>query len=311
MNLKKAFSFHISHCMKKLLITLSLFLCFLSARPQKSADLGVRLGAALYWGDIENRTDIRQDITALYGIMGRWNFNKRIAVRGQLINGSLKATGTFDGVNLAEPTSHITLNDVNNIPYELYLKKPDNSYNFYRLVQSFESLLEFNFRPYQMGSTKKESFTPYLGIGVGVFYSRSPRRGTVILVPQVEYSFLPTKAMYRPVLDGNMNKTNDADALSPTIPMAFGLKYNLSKRVGTCIELCVRKTFTDNIDNLKDPERFQNLDPISGSPYKEFTPSVFTNNDWYASLQISVYWQLWADKGVCVFQDKSGIKKTF
>ena len=297
--------------MKKFLLAFSLFLCFFAAHSQKSADIGVRLGAALYWGDIENRTDLSNDVTALYGIMGRYNFNKRLAVRGQLISGSLKAAGTFDGVNLAEPTSHITLDDVNNIPYELYLKKSDNSYNFYRQVQSFEALFEFNFRNYLMGSMKNEKFTPYLSVGVGAFYSRSPRRGTVILVPQVEYSFLPTKSMHRPILDGNMNKTNDSDALTPTIPMAFGLKYNLSKRVGTCIELCVRKTFTDNIDNLKDPERFQNLDPITGSPYKEFTTSKLINTDWYASLQISVYWQLWSDKGICIFQDKSGIKKTF
>ncbi len=307
MNLKKAPGFHHYGCMKKLLVALSLFLCFLSAYPQKSADLGLRLGGALYWGDIEHRTDLLKDVSTLYGIMGRYNFNKRIAVRGQLINGELKAAGTFDGVNLAEPSARVT----QGFPNEFYLKQPDNSYNFSRSVQSFEGLLEFNFLNYQMGSTTKNNFTPYIAIGIGALYSPSPRRGTLILVPQVEYSFLPTKALYRAELDGNMNKTNEMDALSPTIPMAFGIKYNLSKRVGTCVEFCVRKTFTDNIDNLKDPQRFQNLDPVSGTPFNNFAPGYYTNNDWFASLQVSVYWQFWTDKGICVFQDRSGINKNF
>lgn len=298
--------------MKKLLIALSLFHCFLSAYPQKSADIGIRLGGALYWGDIEHRTDLLKDVTTLYGIMGRYNFNKRISVRGQLINGSLKAAGTFDGVNLAEPSAHITqVGGPNNFPNEFYLKKPDNSYNFIRSVQSFEGLMEFNFLNYEMGSTKKNNFTPYIGLGIGVFYSPPPRQGTLILVPQVEYSFLPSKTLYRPELDANMNKTNDANALTPTIPMAFGIKYNLSKRIGASAEFCVRKTFTDNIDNLKDPVRYQNLDPVSGHPDDKFASGNFYNNDWFASLQVSVYWQLWTDKGICVFREKSGIKKNF
>lgn len=311
MNLKKAVGFHLYSCMRKLLITLFLFQCFLSAYPQKSADLGLRLGGALYWGDIEHRTNLLNDVSTLYGIMGRYNFNKRIAVRGQLINGKLKGAGTFDGVNLAEPSSHITQVGINSIPGEFYLKKPDNSYNFVRSVQTFEGMLEFNFMNYQMGSTSKNNFTPYIGLGIGALYSPAPRQGTIILVPQVEYSFLPTKTLYKPELDANMNKTNDLDALTPTIPMAFGIKYNLSKRVGACVEFCVRKTFTDNIDNLNDPQRFQNLDPVSGIPQNEFVPGYYNNNDWFASLQVSVYWQFWTDKGICVFQDKSGIKKNF
>lgn len=269
----------------------------------------MRLGGALYWGDVEHRTDLLKDVTAMYGILGRYNFNKRLSVRGQLIAGSLKAAGTFDGVNLAETSSKMTVSGT-----ELYLKKSDNSYNFTRSVQSFEGMGEFNFLNYEMGSTKKNNFTPYIGLGLGVLFSPAPRQGTLILVPQVELSFLPAKALYRPELDANMNKTNYSEALSPTIPMAFGIKYNLTKRVGTCVELCLRKTFTDNIDNLKDPVRYQNLDPldpVSGHPDEKFASSYFYNNDWFASLQVSVYWQLWTDKGICVFRDKSANKKNF
>ena len=72
--------------MKKLFVTFTLLLCFLLARSQKSADVGIRIGAAVYWGDIEN-ADLSKGITPLYGVLGRWNFNKRMSIRGQLVTG--------------------------------------------------------------------------------------------------------------------------------------------------------------------------------------------------------------------------------
>lgn len=296
--------------MKRLLLTLTLLLCFLLARPQKSADVGIRIGAATYWGDIEN-VDYSKSVTALYGVLGRWNFNKRMSARGQLISGTMKATGTFPGVNLAEPMSHVEANDADGIPYELFLKKADDSYNFSRSVQTFEAIFEFNFMDYKMGSITKDRFTPFLSLGVGGFFSRAPRQGTLVLVPQVEKVFLPYKNLYQPYLGEDLRKTNDADALAPIVPMGFGFKYNLTKRLGMCMELSVRKTFTDNIDNLKDPMRFQNTDPIIGSYPPNFTDSFWVNNDWYASLHLSLHWQVWQDRGICKVNDKKAKKSAF
>ncbi|MEI7828667.1 MAG: DUF6089 family protein [Prolixibacteraceae bacterium] len=297
--------------MKRLLITFSIVLCFLQAFPQKSADVGIRIGAAVYWGDLEN-VSYEKEITALYGVLGRWNFNKRMSIRGQLISGTLKSSGTFPGVNLAEPSTKISLVDVNGIPYELYLKKSDDSYNFDRSMQSFEAIFEFNFMDYKMGSITRDRFTPFLSLGVGGFYSRAPRRGTLVLMPQVEdYPFVPYQGLYRPLLDNSNNKTNDADALAPIIPMGFGIKYNLTKRLGACVELCVRKTFTDNIDNLKDPKRFQNADPLMNAYPSSFSNNFLVKNDWYASLHLSLHWQVWTDKGICKVSDKKVKKSAF
>jgi len=60
-----------------------------------------------------------------------------------------------------------------------------------------------------------------------------------------QQSLVPYKTLYKPVLDGDINKTNDRETLSPIIPMGFGVKYNLTKNLGMCVELCIRKTFTD------------------------------------------------------------------
>ena len=302
--------------MKKLLLTFSVLLCFLSASSQRSADVGVRIGAAVYWGDLE-KVSYLKEITPLYGILGRWNFNSRMAVRGQLISGQLKSSGTFPGVNLGEPNTRVTRDEANGMPYESFIKKSDDSYNFIRSVQTFEALFEFNFLEYKMGSTTKFRFTPFLSLGVGVFYSRAPRRGTLVLIPKVvqtndpanplfynQQSMVPYKTLYKPVLDGNMNKTNDLETLSPIIPVGFGFKYNLTKTLGMCAELCIRKTFTDKIDNLDDPQRFQNADPFADAYPASFTPNVIINNDWYASLNISLHWQLWADRGICKVNEK-------
>jgi len=298
--------------MKRLMLFVLMFICFLQAFPQKSADVGIRIGAAVYWGDLEN-VSYGKEITALYGVLGRWNFNRRMSIRGQLISGELKSSGTFPGVNLAEPSSRITLNDPNGIPYELFMKKADNSFNFSRSIQTFEAIFEFNFMDYKMGSITKDRFTPFLSLGLGAFFSRAPRKGTLVLKSQIDPTILvPYKDLYPPVLDANSNKTNDADALAPIIPIGFGIKYNLTKRLGMCCEFCIRKTFTDNIDNLKDPKRFQNADPLTSNPYpSSFTPSVFVNNDWYASVNISLHWQVWADKGVCKVNDKYVKKSAF
>jgi hypothetical protein len=235
-----------------------------------------------------------------------------MSIRGQLITGTLKSSGTLPGVNLAEPDSRMSLTDVTGIRYELYLKKPDDSYNFNRSIQTFEAIFEFNFMDYRMGSITKDRFTPFLSVGVGGFYSRAPRRGTLILMPQVEdYPFVPYKGLYRPLRDNSNNKTNDADALAPIIPMGFGIKYNLTKRLGACVEFCVRKTFTDNIDNLKDPKRYQNADPLLNTYPPPFALDVLVKNDWYGSLHLSLHWQVWTDKGICKVNDKRVKKSAF
>ncbi|MCE1200106.1 MAG: DUF6089 family protein, partial [Marinilabiliales bacterium] len=206
--------------MKKFLIFIILIISFLSASPQKSADLGIRIGAAVYWGDLQN-VDYLHQVTPLYGVLGRWNFNRRISLRGQLVTGNLQSEGTFPNVNLAEPSSRITLNDANGIPFELFQKKEDNSYHFKRSIQTFESIFEFNFLDYKMGSTTKDRFTPFVSLGLGVFYSRAPRQGTLVLEPEVypSLNFVPYKPFYKPLLDSKLNKTNDSDALAPIIPV--------------------------------------------------------------------------------------------
>ena len=278
--------------MKKLAIVITLMITSFCAWSQHTADLGVQLSAATYWGDIE-KVDYSKSITPVVGILGRWNFNKRLSIRGQLLTGNLKANGMFSDANIAQSGTRN--------PTEEYARDTTQRFNFNRSIQSVEALLEFNFFNYKMGNLKKERFTPFVSLGVGGFYSRAPRVGTFILNPM---ETAPGSGLYAPYLDANGRKTNNTDALSFIIPVGMGVKFNITKNLGGVIEVIVRKTFVDNIDNLDDPKRFQNFDNTTPTYPDKFARNVWSNNDWYATLSVSVLYQLWSSKGNCKIYDK-------
>jgi hypothetical protein len=153
-----------------------------------------------------------------------------------------------------------------------------------------------------LGSTKKEAFTPFVEAGLGGFFSRALRIGSFILQP---YETAPGSALYQPYTDANLNKTNALDITTFTIPVGMGIKFNITKRLGGVAEVIVRKTFSDNIDNLDDPKRFQ-FDP--SNPPIDYPPKnskfQLNNNDWYATFAISLCYQLWTSKGNCAIYDK-------
>ena len=80
----------------------------------------------------------------------------------------------------------------------------------------------------------------------------------------------------------------------------MGLKFNITKRLGGMAEVIVRKTFSDNIDNLNDPARFIKY---SGSTYAAAKTGL-NNTDWYATFTVSLYYELWNEKGNCALYDK-------
>ena len=279
--------------MKKLATVLVLVFMGIYVKSQHTADVGVILGAAGYWGDVE-KVDYSRSITPVMGALGRWNFNKRIAVRGQLTTGNLKANGSFSNAYMYTPDGTRTTSG-------MYLPQPQDSayFNFKRSIQCVEALFEFNFFNYKMGSVKKEYFTPFISIGAGGFYSRAPRTGTFILDPFNASQNIPAD----PYLDSGTHQTNKTDALTLIIPVGMGVKFNITKNLGGIIEVIVRKTFADNIDNLDDPKRFQNSDGIT-YPDK-FARNIWSNNDWFATCSASLVYQLWQSKGNCKIYDKN------
>ena len=269
---------------------------------QHTADIGVQLAAATYWGDIQ-KVNYAKSITPVVGILGRWNFNKRLAIRGQLLTGNIKAIGlTSKDILVGQPGTGT--GGANTGPFPI---DPNSNFNFSRAFQTVEGLIEFNFRNYKLGNTKKQSFTPFVAIGLGAFYSRAPRIGSFILDPnETSPGVFPSfpNPVGQPV---NPKMTSGFDVLTLTIPVGVGFKFNITKRLGGLVDLVVRKTFSDNLDNLNDPKRFEN--PIGTTPNLTYAGATkgLNNNDWFATLAVSLTWQLWSEAGNCPLYDK--IKK--
>ena len=288
--------------MRKLIVVIMLIMSSGYAMAQPTTDLGVQVAAATYWGDIEN-VNYSKSITPVVGILGRYNFNKRLAIRGQLFTGNLKAEGFFNNANIWQSGQPRVFDPITG--FETYPKRDDYAYSFSRTFQSVEALFEFNFRNYKLGRTKKDNWTPFVSVGLGGFFSRASRVGSFILEPMET-----TLGFYQPYyLDPTKRLlSNNSDVLTLTIPVGVGLKFNITKRLGGIIEVIVRKTFADNIDNLDDPKRFV-IDP--NNPPSAYSDKVsgmqLNNNDWYATLAVSVCYQLWSSKGNCAIYDK--IKK--
>jgi len=290
--------------MRKLIVVIMLIMSSYCAVAQATTDLGVQVAAATYWGDIQN-VNYSKSITPVVGILGRYNFNKRLAIRGQLFTGNLKAEGIFNNANIWQSGSPRNF-DPNGIEAP-YPRRDDYGYSFNRSFQSVEALFEFNFRDYKLGRTKKDNWTPFVSVGLGGFFSRASRKGSFILEP-----FEVAPLLFEPIyLDGINQLSNNSDVLTLTVPVGVGLKFNITKRLGGIIEVIVRKTFADNIDNLDDPARFKLPLDTNLPSYPDYPAKVsgmqLNNNDWYATLAVSVCYQLWSSKGNCAIYDK--IKK--
>jgi hypothetical protein len=115
--------------------------------------------------------------------------------------------------------------------------------------------VEFHFLIYKLGETKKNFYTPYVNLGIGACYtSESSHTFTVVL------------------------------------PMAMGIKMNLTRRIIIGAEWAFRKTYSDMLDNKtgEDLELYtQARIPLSAS--NDVKQQGFnTNDDWYSYAAISL-----------------------
>lgn len=305
---------------KQLIILIIIVLGGVKAQAQKTADLGLMTGLGFYWGDVRN-VNYLKSLSPSFGVFARWNMNKRMAVKAQLMitslnvegvypNGYTDSFGTYYGF-LAQPQTGILYS--NNSQTYIYPADPTQRFTFHRSVQLLEGLFEFNFKDYQLGN-KKLNFTPYISTGIGLLYSRANGSGTLILNQQPR---IPRSGnyYYKAYTDGNGHKTNELDAFSPVIPVGMGIKWNISDIFAINVEAMVRKTFTDNIDNLDDPVRFHYFDdsmvtdPVTGGTTyagyaDKFSSSAWHNNDWVSTFTVSFIIMLWDGKGICPVYDK-------
>lgn len=224
-----------------------LFLVFfaMNAEPLKAqyesvvmeGELGVMLGGAHYFGDLNTRARLNRPKPAA-SVFFRKQFNNYIALR---------IAGTF---------ARVGYSDIYNTHNEFMLRR-NLSFN----SNIFELALQgdFNFFKFVPGDPFHR-FTPYVTLGAGIF-SYDP------------YAYLDDKKYYlRPL--GTEGQGNSAypdrvpyNTMAFCVPFGVGVKYGITNRINVGVEVAHRFTFTDYLDDVSTTyvgaDKFPN---IGGEP---------------------------------------------
>ncbi|MGB8704685.1 MAG: DUF6089 family protein [Gillisia sp.] len=139
-------------------------------------------------------------------------------------------------------------------------RRQQRGYHFKNHIGEASLGIEFNFWSFDLTEADKQS-TPYLYTGITYFNSKH----------QYLNANLPNKGQLTP----------QGDNWSFAIPIVFGYKQTLTKRIIAGAEIGARYTFTDNLDG-STPEEFLG----HRAPLREFGNT--NTNDWYVFSGISL-----------------------
>ena len=201
-------------------------------------ELGFSIGAAHYFGDLNPNSAINRPKMAA-GIFFRKQVSNYIGIR---LSGDYAMLGYADkySSNPVQVTRNLSFNT--NV-WELSIA---GDFNFFRFQPGFEGY----------------EFTPYIGIGVGVF-SFDP------------YAYLNGEKYYLRTLGTEGQGSSLYPNLHPyspiavSVPFTVGVKYALNAQTNVFAELTYRFTTTDYLDDVSGtyaPDAFPPLPDGSPSP---------------------------------------------
>lgn len=201
-------------------------------------EVGVSLGLAHYFGDLNPSTGLNRPKTAA-GIFFRKQISNYIGIR---ISGEYAMLGYSD-VYSANPVQQARNLSFNSNVWEISLA---GDFNFFEFHPGFEGY----------------EFTPYVGLGLGVF-SYDP------------YAYLNGEKYLLRTLGTEGQGSSLYPELKPynpiaiSIPFTLGAKYALNTRTNVFAELTYRMTNTDYLDDVSGlyaPDAFPTLPDGSPSP---------------------------------------------
>lgn len=188
----------------------------LPIHAQKGAEVGVNLGAAYYFGDLNPQFDLSKPGPAA-NIYGRYNFDERISVKLGLYYGRIK------GDDSSSPNAF----------------RRARNLDFFSNVWDATCQLEFNFFPYIHGS-RDRFFTPYIFAGFSA-YKYNPLtelNGTTYSLQQF----------------GTEGQSIGDEYSLFNLGLAYGggLKWDLNYYWSMNLELSGRFLFTDYLDDVSE-----------------------------------------------------------
>lgn len=232
---------------RRLLIVILLCGANLSIYSQKGYEIGGWLGTSLYFGDL-NTSFRLSDPGFAGGLIGRYNFDERISLKGSLNYGRISADDA---------------NSANSFEFE-------RNINFFSQIFDATAHVEFNFFPYFHGHSKY-SYTPYLAAGVSVTRF-NPK--TTFVDPNTGNS--TTVGLHNLGTEGQL-PGDEYSRISPGFTIGGGFKFDISRLWSINIEVATRRVISDYLDDVSgiyaDPDIIDGLRPVISG----LQPSVFAD----------------------------------
>lgn len=207
------------------------FLFFLQSSAQAQYwEAGGFIGGSNYNGDLAQRVVLAETNLSI-GAFGKYNFTEYVSWRF--------------GVNYAK----VSGGDYN---FENYQNR---NLSFFSHLWELDNRLEFNFVRFGTGVLAKRSST-FLFTGINLFYFNPKARYNGAIV---QLHPLGTEGQ---MLDNKKNYSR----VNIALPIGLGYKYSLSPNWVIGVELGVRKTFTDHLDDVSGTyPNFELLQAKNGS----------------------------------------------
>lgn len=265
--------------LKKITLSLLIALFAINYSPAQDTEFGLMIGGNYYIGDLNPKKHFYN--TQVAGAMFlRYNFNPRVAIRANLMLGSLEAS---------DVDSKIPNQKARNLSFKSNLLE-------------FAGLLEINFYEYRLGDFDTP-FTPFVFMGISVFnFNPTADFNNTI----VELQPLGTEGQ------GTSLSSQDKYNLTQiAIPFGFGFKINLTPKIGLNLEYGFRKTFTDYLDDVsgvyvdqnKLAEESSNLAAIMSDRSKGHEVGAQRGNspsdDWYTFAGIGITIRVGGKRSTC------------
>lgn len=195
-----------------------IFVFFVSFIPfthsQKGIELGGWIGSSFYFGDLNTTMRIQKPGLA-FGVLGKYNFNSRIAIRTSF---------NYGHVGADDATS------TNNFEYNRNLSFASNIFDC-------SNVIEFNFFRFEYGS-KVYNKTPYIFGGFNIFHFNP----TAIMDGK--------KYNLRDYGTEGQLPGQEYNPLNGGWVLGGGFKWSMGRSTGLFVEFSTRYLFTDYLDDV-------------------------------------------------------------
>ena len=222
---------------------LGLFCCLnlMNLQAQQGVEFGGFVGASHYFGDLNTDFSLNDPGLAA-GLIGRYNFNERVAI---------KLIGSVGQVSAYDFDSNNTFERERNL-------------DFKSRVLDISGQVEFNFLPYFHGS-KSEFFTPYLFAGFSItnFNPQTDVCANSPTTPVSQCNGTINTVALRPLGTEGQFKGEEYFTTAGGLAFGAGFKVSLNYEWSINVELSGRRLFTDYLDDVSsvypDFDDLQNL----------------------------------------------------